>query len=86
MKKTLDIALAKLKPCVDSKEWFACLTHSEIVELHRNGYREKAHKRDKILEKFRLAWADVKKGGNGKMWVYYEVIGKDKPKFNRVKK
>ena len=82
MDKTLEIALAKLRPFPKSKEWCACLGSAEIVALHKDGWgltKTNNYQYEDIL-KF------MKAGENSRYWCYYDKIGDHKPSSNTVKK
>lgn len=74
MNKPLDIALAKLRYCKETKEWYAELGYSEVIELYKNGYRSRN-------EWYNYAKNELKNGRNSTVHMYYYKLGKNKPKF-----
>ena len=81
MNKQLEIALAKLRPFLNTGNWYAVLSYSEILALYKDGYKE-----CEVCPWIDYAKEELKLGKSGTLNTYWTKIGKHKPHFNKVDK
>lgn len=80
--KVLEIAIRKLRR-FDKKTYCGYLSSSEIMALHKDGWRQYAHKNHPSYEygeyKIKSTADALKSGISGAQTMYYQVIGNTKP-------